>query len=915
MRLSPRLVYGALALAVAGPLLAPGLVLAVDLSVVPHPHLPSMYWGLPTGTHGAPPSRLPFDLLFVAAGQIGAVAVLEKCLLLAIVFLAGLGMHRLAPVRHAGARYFAGLLYAVNPFVYDRLFTGEWYVLLGYALLPWAFAAFDGVARGEWRAAWRFALTATAVGAASPHMLVLLAVLVALDGTIRARGHVAATLGASALAAVLTVAGSSYWLFAHTGVGELWQHVSSAQLALYETVSDRRFGIVGNVLGLYGYWNDVFPLKTYAPYWPAGAAALLALAVLGAALLARRTSAWSVAAAAAFGVVLALGTRGPGTGTLFRAVLDHVALARSFREPQKGVALLVFGYAYLGSGAVDLVAARGAFTRRSAGIALTAAVVALPVLYGYRELGGLWGGLQTSAYPAAWSDARALLDREAATSNTLFLPWHGYYTPPFAHGRVVANPAASYFDTPTIVSRSVGEPGAGDNSDARDAALTQLIARAPQLTDLGSCLAPFGVSHVVVAQGAAPGTVAALARQRDLVVERSSPALTVFRNVRPTSLALRLDSGAATADPCHMHVTPLAVGHLSAGTVSLASAPPAGTRVVLADTFRAGWTLGRNSGRPLAAGAGTLFTSDGRNATVSFADARYDERVYLVGLCALLLVLLTSRLAIVRARAPRRAASLPESPRVWVVLPTYNEAANLERMLTALTEVADRARLDATVLVVDDNSPDGTGALADRAAAADRRVRVLHRTAKEGLGPAYAAGFAAALAGGADLVVQMDCDFSHDPADMLRLVDAARGADLVLGSRYVRGGGVRDWGLLRRVLSRGGSLYARLVLSVPYADLTGGFKCFRRSTLLRLDPATFRASGYAFQIETTYRAHLLDLAVAEIPIVFRDRERGASKMSPAIALEALVLVPRLRLRRGAAEPAVAIEGQAATATL
>jgi dolichol-phosphate mannosyltransferase len=235
--------------------------------------------------------------------------------------------------------------------------------------------------------------------------------------------------------------------------------------------------------------------------------------------------------------------------------------------------------------------------------------------------------------------------------------------------------------------------------------------------------------------------------------------------------------------------------------------------------------------------------------------------------------------------------------RAVVVLPTYNEAGNLERIVRAIL-----ARADVEVLVVDDNSPDGTGAIADRLAAEFGAVEVLHRKRKEGLGPAYLAGFERALANGADLIVEMDADFSHDPDDLPRLLAAAEGADLVLGSRYVRGGGVVDWGLFRRALSRGGSLYARLILGVAVRDLTGGFKCFRRQVLEAIAPGDVRAGGYAFQIELTYRAIRAGFRVIEVPIVFRDRAVGRSKMTAGIALEAVWRVPALRLRRPARAP-------------
>src|SRR4051794_35098232 len=232
-------------------------------------------------------------------------------------------------------------------------------------------------------------------------------------------------------------------------------------------------------------------------------------------------------------------------------------------------------------------------------------------------------------------------------------------------------------------------------------------------------------------------------------------------------------------------------------------------------------------------------------------------------------------------------------PAVALVIPTYDEAANIEAIVAAALEhLPPRRRL----LVVDDSSPDGTGEIADRLAAGDPDVAVLHRAAKEGIGPAYVAGFEQALAGGADLVAQMDADFSHDPADLPRLLAAAEASDLVLGSRYVTGGGVADWGPLRRAVSRGGSSYARAILGVDISDLTGGFKVFRREVLEAIGLDSIQAQGYAFQVETTYRAVRAGFRVAEVPIVFRDRRVGESKMSSRIVLEAALRVPGMRLR-------------------
>ena len=233
--------------------------------------------------------------------------------------------------------------------------------------------------------------------------------------------------------------------------------------------------------------------------------------------------------------------------------------------------------------------------------------------------------------------------------------------------------------------------------------------------------------------------------------------------------------------------------------------------------------------------------------------------------------------------------------RATICLPTYNERANLEPMIDALRDVL---RDGDRVLVVDDSSPDGTGEIADRLAAELPFVDVLHRPQKEGLGPAYLAGFERALADGAELVLEMDCDFSHDPEAVPRLIAAAEdGADVVLGSRYVRGGRVGDWGLIRRAISRGASLYTALFLQMGVRDPTGGFKCFRRTVLETLDLDAITAKGYAFQIETTYRAKRAGFHIVEVPITFVDRTAGHSKMSRTIVLEAIWRVPLLRLGR------------------
>lgn len=235
----------------------------------------------------------------------------------------------------------------------------------------------------------------------------------------------------------------------------------------------------------------------------------------------------------------------------------------------------------------------------------------------------------------------------------------------------------------------------------------------------------------------------------------------------------------------------------------------------------------------------------------------------------------------------------------WLILPTYNEAENIEAIVSASAEtLAAASPAGFRILIVDDGSPDGTGQIGDRLAAERSEVEVLHRSSREGLGPAYLAGFEYALSSGAGFVMEMDSDFSHSPADLARLLSAVRdgGADLALGSRYVPGGGIENWSASRRVISRGGSLYARLILGLPVNDLTGGFKCFRAEVLEAIDLPSVTARGYAFQIELTYRAIGRGFKVVEVPIVFRDRVAGTSKMSWQITAEAAWLVPAMRLR-------------------
>lgn len=231
-----------------------------------------------------------------------------------------------------------------------------------------------------------------------------------------------------------------------------------------------------------------------------------------------------------------------------------------------------------------------------------------------------------------------------------------------------------------------------------------------------------------------------------------------------------------------------------------------------------------------------------------------------------------------------------------IILPTYNEKENLGRFVDALQCVFRDNGLSGRILVVDDNSPDGTGVIADELADRYDNLTVLHRPEKQGLGPAYIAGFKQALASDTSFIFEMDSDFSHDPAYVPAFLAAAQDADLVLGSRYVPGGSVENWGLVRRMISRGGGLYARWILGIPVNDLTGGLKCFRREVLEAVDLESVSSHGYGFQIEVTYRAVKSGFRIKEIPITFSDRQEGQSKMSKRIVLEAAVLVWKLRLR-------------------
>jgi hypothetical protein len=621
--------YLLLALAVAGPLLASGLVLAVDLSQTPHPSIPGAYWGLAQGTHEGPPARLPLDALFVALGHVDAVALGQKLMLLAIVFLAGFGMHRLAPVRSRPAALFAGFLYAVNPFVYDRLYTGQWFLLLGYALLPHAYRAFLRALEGRRAAPWTFGGLFLATGIASTHMAALLlfmCVVTAVAWSPEMRRRPAAARSA-ALALALGLLPSLYWLIPTPGLQDFWSHVGSAQLELYRTVADPTWGLGITVAGLYGYWNNAQPIRDFVAVWPLIALTLLALALWGVALRRRDPVTWAVAAIGLAGFLLALGdasviTRGPYT-----FLLDHVSALRSFREPQKGVALLAFAYAFLGAPAVEDLIANGP-RLRWARAALVVLLVALPLLYGYRMLGGLWGQLETSHFPSSWAQANTRLEHEAKGSRTLFLPWHGYFSLDFAHGRVVANMAPSYFGAPILASRSVGEgPGQADEADPVERYVARLLARGASAQDFGACLAPLGVTHVLLAKQADWRRYAFLDRSRGITAVKRWPDLVLYRSRTPAALVMQGDRG--TGLRCGARLTPLHTRRRSPVRYQLAGSPPPRSRLVLGLQRPEGWHL--------------------RGEQLEFEPWRDYRRNYMLGLAGLAALVL-SGLAVVVGR-------------------------------------------------------------------------------------------------------------------------------------------------------------------------------------------------------------------------------------------------------------------------
>lgn len=555
--------YGALGALVAGPLLAGGLLLAVDAAPVPRAQLDPSYWGLGQGTHEGTISRLPLDALLAGIGWVTSVALAQKLVLLAAIALAGWGMHRLVDAEHPAARVFAGVLYAVNPFVYERIWTGQLYIVLGYALLPWAFAAFRRLLRGETSAPWSFSALVLATGIASAHMALLLGLLCACAVLATAfaarptsaaegrdepapRGSRRTPLRSALIACGLAILACAWWLLPVPGVSDLWAHVGRAQLALYASTPDPQFGLIPALAALSGYWNDASPAISYVPAWPGLALTLVALTAGGLWLRRRDPIAWAVGAAALVGFALALGYAWPPTRGPFIWLLAHVPPLRSFRESGKGLALVAFAYAYLGSVAVsDLIvqASRGRRVRAAVAVVL----LAVPLTLGVRELWGDFGQLHTSRYPAAWAQANGYLFRVAEGERTLVLPFHGYFGLSFAHGRDVANPAASYFRSPVLVSRSIGGPE--DQSDPVQAQVAALLASPTNRGDFSACLAALGVGRVLLLHEADWTAYRGLGERPGIVFERSWPGVSVYRSTAPASLVMaRTKAGHGCAD-------------------------------------------------------------------------------------------------------------------------------------------------------------------------------------------------------------------------------------------------------------------------------------------------------------------------------------------------------------------------------
>jgi hypothetical protein len=531
--------YGALAAVVAGPLLGAGLLLAVDAAPVPAPHLDPSYWGLGQGTHQGTVGRLPLDALLAGLGWLTSVALAQKLLLLTALLLAGWGMHRLVEVRHPAARVFAGLLYAVNPFVYERIWSGQLYLVLGYALLPWAFGAFRSLVRDRSARLWPFVGFAVATGIASAHMALLLALLcvcVLVAGARRAGGDRGGPARRGLIALGLATLASIWWLLPTPGVTSLWGHVGGGQLSLYASLPDPHWGLIPALAALSGYWNDATPAISHVSAWPALALTLAVLCAGGGWLRRRDRITIGVLAAGLAGFVLALGYAWAPTRGAFAWLLAHVPPLRSFRESGKGLALVAFAYAYAGSVAVDDLVDQFGAKRRAARYAVAALLVAVPLTLGVRQLWGEWGQLASTHYPAAWADANTYLKRVGQGSRTLVLPFHGYFALSFAHHRVVANPAANYFSVPTLVSRSIGGPE--DQSDPEQAAVAQLLSSPPRHTEFADCLAALGVARILVLHQADWQSYGNLAHRPGIAVEGTWPGVTLYRSDRPASLVM-----------------------------------------------------------------------------------------------------------------------------------------------------------------------------------------------------------------------------------------------------------------------------------------------------------------------------------------------------------------------------------------
>lgn len=625
------LIYGLLALAVAGPLLRPGLVLSIDLAQTPRSMLSPSYWGLPAGTNSGSLGRLPFDALLRLAGMLDAVQVAQKILLVAIIFLAGLGMHRLAGGRLPG-RFFAGLLYAVNPFVLERFIAGQWFLLLSYALIPWAYSAFLATFEADWPAVWRFALLAAVAGFADAHMAALLGLISVITLIAHLGRERLARCGPPLLALVLAACASLLWLLPTPGLQELWSHVGNGQLELYGTYADPRWGPLLTVLGLGGFWEDHAPAATALPVWPVIAILLFALAARGLTLAPNRRVAVAIGVCGLFGLIASLGTASGVTKPATVWLMAHFAALRSFRETDKAVALAVFAYAFLGSWAVDdLVSAP---RRRSLSLGLVALTLALPLVYGIRELGGAWGTLRAVSFPASWNQANAVLERQARNSRTLFLPFYGYLHLGFAQSRVVYNPAPSFFSTPILAGRSVDQfPSHQDVSDPEQTQVNDLLAN-PSRRGLGTCLAALGVSDVLLAHETGWGRLTGLEHRTDLRVVRSWPELTLLAVRHPGAPAMTAPAGAIGS--CPSGLEPLASRRLSPVRLKLLSPVPPGRRLVL--------------------GLPDAFDWHRRGNTVEFGPWPSYRRVYVWGVAGLALVLLSGLGALAATALTRRRA-------------------------------------------------------------------------------------------------------------------------------------------------------------------------------------------------------------------------------------------------------------------